>query len=283
MADNYLERKMEDLRSGRLQNSNLPPAPRSPRKGMLQVPFPSRRVLVTGGANGIGLATVRAFLKAGCKVAVIDIDRENGEKLAHDEGVRFYHTDLSDKNALENALENLLAAWKDLDIVVSNAGISVFQPLEESDTDTFDRILDINLRPAYIIARKWAQHRQRYPFPNSYGGRMITVASTRHIQSECGSEGYSASKGGIASLTHALMMSLSKFGITVNCISPGWINTGDPSTITEADRAQHPSRRVGTPEDIARVCVFLALPDNDFINGADIPVDGGMTRKMIYV
>lgn len=111
---------------------------------------------------------------------------------------------------------------------------------------------------------------------------MITISSTRHIQSEKGTEAYSASKGGVASLTHALMQSLSEFGITVNCISPGWIHTGNPEDLSQTDKLQHPSRRVGTPEDIARLCLFLSLPGNDFINGADIPVDGGMTRKMIY-
>lgn len=283
MADNYLEQKMEDLRSGRLQNSNRVAAAAATRKGCIRVPFPARRVLVTGGANGIGLAVAQAYLRAGCKVAIMDIDRGKGEKLAHDEGVRFYHIDLADRRALESALENLFSAWKDIDIVVSNAGISTFQSLEESDPEMFDRVIDTNLRPAYIIARRWAQHRRKYPMPGSFGGRMITISSTRHLQSEKGTEGYSASKGGVASLTHALMMSLSEFGITVNCISPGWIHTGDPEELTEADHLQHPSRRVGKPEDIARVCIFLSLPDNNFINGADIPVDGGMTRKMIYV
>lgn len=101
------------------------------------------------------------------------------------------------------------------------------------------------------------------------------------MQSEAGTEAYSASKGALASLTHALMMSLSEFGITVNSISPGWILT-KPEEVSDADRLLHPSRRIGEPEDIARLCLFLAAPGNDFINGADIPVDGGMTHKMIY-
>lgn len=284
MADNYLERKMDDLRSGRLQNSNKATVTSAPvaKKGYIQVAFPARRVLVTGGANGIGLAVTRSYLKAGCKVAVFDIDSEKGEKLAHDEGIRFYNTDVSDCQALEKALYNLLEAWKDIDIVVSNAGIFQCSTLEESETTFFDQIINTNLRPAYIMARIWAAHRRRFPIPNSFGGRMITISSTRHIQSEKGTEAYSASKGGVASLTHALMQSLSEFGITVNCISPGWIHTGNPEDLSQTDKLQHPSRRVGTPEDIARLCLFLSLPGNDFINGADIPVDGGMTRKMIY-
>lgn len=283
MADNYLEQRMEDFRSGKLSSTNRQMAVNSLRKNGLNIQFPPRKVLVTGGANGIGLAIVRSFLKTGCKVAVIDKDGTAGEKLAHNEGVRFYNVDLSDREELENALSNLFSAWKDLDIVVSNAGISTFQPLEDSDPDMFDKIIDTNLRPTYIIARAWARHRKKFPIPNNFGGRLITISSTRHIQSEKGTEGYSASKGAIASLTHALMMSLAEFGITVNCISPGWIHTGVPNVLTEADHKQHPSGRVGKPEDIARLCVFLSLPDNNFINGADIPVDGGMTRKMIYI
>lgn len=282
MADNYLERRMEDLRSGRLRPSASRPRA-AVRKDTLQVSFPPRRVLVTGGAGGIGLGVVRAFLKAGCKVAVMDNDKENGDRLAREEGVRFYCLDLADSDKLEHDLADLLHAWKDLDIIVSNAGISSFNGLEEETTEHFDRVIDVNLRPAFLLARGWARHRRRYPMPNDYGGRMILISSTRHIQSEAGTESYSASKGGVASLTHSLMMSLSEFGITANCISPGWIHTGDSSELTDADRNQHPSRRVGTPEDIAGLCIFLSLPGNDFINGADIPVDGGMTRKMIYV
>lgn len=281
MADNFLERRMEDLRSGRITSSTSS-RNEKPRKGYLQIPFPPRRVLVTGGANGIGLAVIRAFLHIGCKVAVIDRDEEAGKQLAKTEGIRFYPIDLMDVEATEKAIDDILKAWHDIDIIISNAGISTFKPLIESSITEFQYIIDINLRPAYVIARKLAIHRKNLPYPNTYGGRVILISSTRHIQSEAGTEAYSASKGAIASLTHALMMSLSEFGITVNCISPGWIDTKD-SQLSEADHLQHPSRRVGKPDDIARLCVFLATPVNDFINGADIPVDGGMTHKMIYV
>lgn len=279
MADNYLERKMEDLRSGKLANTSYKPAPA--RKGHLYIPFPSRRVLVTGGANGIGRAIAKAFLKAGCKVAVFDNDREAGEMLAKIDGARFYNLDLADVAATEKAVADLISAWRDIDIVVSNAGVSEFKSLEDTTVDDFRRILDINLQPAFIIARGLAIHRKHLPLQNSYGGRFIIISSTRHIQSEAGTEAYSASKGALASLTHSLMMSLSGYGITVNCISPGWINSNN-STLSPEDHLQHPSRRVGVPEDIAALCLFLAAPGNDFINGADIPVDGGMTRKMIY-
>ncbi len=114
-------------------------------------------------------------------------------------------------------------------------------------------------------------------------GRIINIASTRWAQSEPDSEGYAASKGGIVSLTHALSASFSGSGVTVNCVSPGWIETGDYGVLSAADHAQHPSGRVGRPGDIARVCLMLADPRNGFIDGENIVVDGGMTRKMIYV
>ena len=134
---------------------------------------------------------------------------------------------------------------------------------------------------AYVLKYKEFQPKQPYRIhrTNQGGkpayGRIINLCSTRYRQSESGTEGYAASKGGIASLTHALMMSLSPLGITVNSISPGWVENAQYPAITEADHVQHPSRRVGNPEDIARMCVFLCLPENDFINGENIMIDGG--------
>ena len=101
--------------------------------------------------------------------------------------------------------------------------------------------------------------------------------------SEPRSEGYAASKGGIYSLTHALALSLSEWNITVNSIAPGWIQTHDYAQLQPEDHSQHPSRRVGKPEDIARMCLFLCEENNDFINGENITIDGGMTKKMIYI
>lgn len=100
--------------------------------------------------------------------------------------------------------------------------------------------------------------------------------------SEPNSEGYAATKGGIVAITHALAASLSNDRITVNAISPGWIHTGDYSQLTTIDHDQHFSKRVGTPEDIARACLYLTAKENDFVTGINLVVDGGMTRKMIY-
>ncbi len=110
----------------------------------------------------------------------------------------------------------------------------------------------------------------------------MNIASTRAIMSEPNSEGYAATKGGIVAVTHALAASLSDDRITVNAISPGWIETGDYSNLRGADHEQHLSKRVGKPEDIARACLYLTSKENDFVTGVNLVIDGGMTRKMIY-
>ena len=134
----------------------------------------------------------------------------------------------------------------------------------------------------FITSRLLAIHRKEQSSPNPYG-RIINICSTRYLMSEPGSEGYAASKGGIYSLTHALALSLSEWNITVNSIAPGWIQTHDYDQLQPVDHSQHPSRRVGKPEDIARMCLFLCEENNDFINGENITIDGGMTKKMIYL
>ena len=154
--------------------------------------------------------------------------------------------------------------------------------LTETSVEDFDQILSINLRPVFITSRLLAIHRKAQDSPQHYG-RIINICSTRHLMSEPGSEGYAASKGGIYSLTHALALSLAKQHITVNSISPGWIQTQEYELLRPEDHTQHPSGRVGKPEDIARMCLFLCQEENDFINGENITIDGGMTKKMIYI
>ena len=164
----------------------------------------------------------------------------------------------------------------------NNAGISEFSPITETSVEDFDKILSINLRPVFITSRTLALHRKsqsrKSPVWQNY-----QYLFHRYLMSEPGSESYAASKGGIYSLTHALALSLADFHITVNCISPGWIQTNDYERLRPEDHAQHPSRRVGKPEDIARMCLFLCQEENDFINGQNIIIDGGMTKKMIYL
>lgn len=156
MADNYLERKMEELRSGRLSQGLSQRATTPRRGGMLQVPFPPKRVLVVGASCGVGAVICRKYQSAGCKVAMFDADREAGERLAHDAGIRFHPVDLDDEKDVEMAFGNLMAAWRDIDIIISATENA----------------------PLRLIAKLWAAHRRKFPIPTEYGGRLITITQS---------------------------------------------------------------------------------------------------------
>ena len=243
----------------------------------------NKRIFITGGAEGIGKALVQAFADVGNTVAFCDIDRLKGEELSGKTNTQFFLADVSRVYELENCLQSLFQQWGDIDVIINNAGISKFSPLTETSIDQFDHILSVNLRPVFITSKLLALHRSKQTgdSKNLYG-RIINICSTRYLMSEPNSESYAASKGGIFSLSHALALSLSPLHITVNCISPGWIHNSDYEQLLEADHLQHPSGRVGNPDDIARMCLFLCEEKNDFINAENIVIDGGMTRKMIY-
>lgn len=241
-------------------------------------------VFVTGGANGIGKAIVSTFCLAGADVTFCDIDKKRGERLCDElqkYNPSFIEVDVSDKDELWAALTDVVREKGNIDVVINNVGVSRFGDILDVSVEDFDKVLAINLRSVFITSKFLAQYRSQHEELNTYG-RIVNIASTRYLMSEASSEAYAASKGGVVSLTHALAVSLSRFNITVNCISPGWIETGDYHCLTSADHKQHPSGRVGMPADIAEACLFLCNPDNNFINGQNIVVDGGMTKKMIY-
>ena len=241
-------------------------------------------IYITGGAKGIGKAIVRLFCENGADVIFCDIDVKESNKLCNELSsykCSYHEVDISDAEALERSVNKAIEEKGNIDVLINNAGVSYFNSLLDTTVANFDEILDINLRPVFITARRLAKHREANPNLNTYG-RIINISSTRYLMSELDSESYAASKGAIVSLTHALAISLSKYKIIVNSISPGWIETGNYDMLSSQDHSQHPSGRVGKPNDIARTCLFLCQPDNDFINGQNIIIDGGMTKKMIY-
>ena len=294
MADNYIEKQQELYEArkaawkqaqkyGKKKSTTVHPVKSASCTPMASKPeTSSKRVFITGGAEGIGKAIVEAFCLSGDQVAFCDINETAGQETAKATGSIFHKVDVSDKDALESCIQRILSEWNDIDIIINNVGISQFSSITETSVEDFDKILSINLRPVFITSRLLAIHRKEQSSPNPYG-RIINICSTRYLMSESGSEGYAASKGGIYSLTHALALSLSEWNITVNSIAPGWIQTHDYDQLRPEDHSQHPSRRVGKPEDIARMCLFLCEENNDFINGENITIDGGMTKKMIYI
>mgnify|MGYP001728962394 CR=1 FL=1 len=243
-----------------------------------------RRVFVTGGAHGIGKGIVEAFARQGNEVVFCDIDSTLGAQTAAETGARFCQLDVTDAVSLERCMRELFETWGDIDILVNNVGICPFKPLPELSIEEFDRVIATNLRPVFITSRQLVLHRQQNG--NHSYGRIINLCSTRYLQSEAGTEAYSASKGGIYSLTHSLAVSLAPFHITVNAIAPGFIETSwhknrTPESYERINRkiALH---RFGTPEDIARACLFLCDEANDFLNGQTLTIDGGATIRMIY-
>ena len=239
-----------------------------------------RRVFITGGAHGIGRAMVEAFCQEGDKVAFCDINAELGKEVQDATGAQFYPIDVTDKDKLEACLQDMAESWGDIDIIINNVGVGNFKPITEITVEEFDKVISTNLRSAFITARFMACLRQKNG--NNQYGRIINLCSSRYLMSEPGTEGYSASKGGIYSLTHALSVSLAPFRITVNAIAPGWIHVQEDEVLRDIDHDFHPSGRVGMPHDITRMAVFLCQEGNDFVNGQTITIDGGVTRKMIY-
>lgn len=242
--------------------------------------FQNKTVVITGAAQGIGRSVATHFAKAGANVVIVDIEHDLGVQLAGElqkEGYSaiFIETDVRSEENVRQTMEMAASRFGGLHILINNAGKAKWiSPLELSLED-WDDIIQTNLRSAFLCSREAAKLMKS-------GGAIINLASTRAVMSEPNSEGYAASKGGILALTHALASSFSELNITVNSISPGWIETGDYDALRPSDHAQHFSNRVGKPDDIARACLYLANPENDFITGTDLTIDGGMTKKMIY-
>lgn len=229
----------------------------------------NRTALVTGGAKGIGRAIALRLRQEGWNVAILDRDRLTGLDGAHGEV-----GDVGDESAVKEVIARTLDRFGRLDAVVSNAGIMIRKPVTELSLAEWRRVLDTNLTGAFLLA-KHASDGLR-----TARGAMVLIASTRAHQSEPDTEAYSASKGGLVALTHALAISLGP-AVRVNCVSPGWIDTA-AEPLSPADHAQHPVGRVGRPEDVAAIVGWLLGPESGFVTGAEFVVDGGMTRKMIY-
>lgn len=242
--------------------------------------YKTKTVLVTGGASGIGRTLAGGYAALGARVIIAD-KSPAGESCAGEIGAHFYHINLADARACEDMMVRLLAEYGDIDILINNAGLGKNTPLDECPVELWDYILAVNLRAPFILAREFFRHYKQNGYTNRYG-RIINMSSSRYLMSEPDTEPYSASKGGIVSLTHAIAASTAGYKITVNAVSPGWICSAGYESLTEAEHKQHTSGRVGRPEDILSACLYLTGEQNDFINGQNITVDGGMTKKMIY-
>lgn len=250
--------------------------------------LPEKVAIVTGGGQGIGKAIAKRFLQEGLKVVIAEIDEAAGmateAEYKHIGSILFIQTDVSDENSVINLIRETQNNFGRIDVVVNNAARSQPEnsPLTELTLEEWNRTIATNLSSVFLCSKYSAIHLQKNQ------GTIINIASTRALMSEPNTEAYSASKGGVVSLTHALAISLAP--IRVNCISPGWIDVSEwqqaksnQTELTKQEHQQHPVGRVGKPEDIASLAVYFASPDAAFITGTNFIVDGGMTKKMIYL
>jgi NAD(P)-dependent dehydrogenase (short-subunit alcohol dehydrogenase family) len=248
----------------------------------------SKVSIVTGGGQGIGKAIAQRFMRDGMAVVLAETDEEAGhatERELRETGtVRFVHADVGNEADVQALMLTTVGDFGRLDVLINNAGISRNGPMTELNLQDWDRVLRVNLTGAFLCAKHAAPHLQRAR------GAIINIASTRALMSEPNTEAYSASKGGLIALTHALAISLGPT-VRVNAISPGWIDVSawkkpgraEQTMLRPEDHAQHPTGRVGRPDDVAGLAAYLVSDEASFITGQNFVIDGGMTHKMIYV
>jgi len=226
-----------------------------------------KTVLVTGGAKGIGAAIADLLAARGYDVAVADLVP----------GPFFsVKCDVSREASVRSCVRAVIKRFARLDALVNNAGIAgpANGPLEKLALAEWNRRIATNLTGAFLMAKHCLPHLR------ASGGSVVNIASTRALQSEPDTEAYAASKGGLVALTHALAVSLGP-RVRVNCISPGWI--AHQAVKRRKDHAQHPVGRVGRDADVAELVAYLLSDAAGFITAQNFVIDGGMTRKMIYV
>ncbi len=223
--------------------------------------FKGKTAVVTGGAHGIGKCIAEEFAKNGASVEIIDIA----------EGSHFVG-DLSKKADIEAFAQHVISRHGSVDYLVNNA-IPLMKGIDECSYEDFEYALAVGVTAPFYLSKLFSPCFGK-------GACIVNISSSRDRMSQPQTESYTAAKGGISALTHAMMMSFSG-RVRVNSISPGWIDT-DYKVYEGADAYQQPSGRVGDPLDIANAVLFLCSDKAGFINGENICIDGGMTKQMIY-
>ena len=228
----------------------------------------AKNIIITGGARGIGRCLAEEFTKQGDTVFVIDKDLP---EVATD-GVVYYQGDISSREVLEEFRCFVLAKVDKIDVIVNNA-IPMMKGIDECSYEEFQYAMSVGVTAPFYLVKLFMDSL-------APGASVINMSSSRDRMSMPQTESYTAAKGGIAALTHALAVSLAGKA-RVNSISPGWIDTA--YTVYEGpDATQQPAGRVGNPMDIANMVLFLCSDKAGFITGENICIDGGMTHQMIY-
>ncbi len=223
--------------------------------------FQNKVAVITGGSHGIGKCIAEEFEKNGARVCVIDVNPD-----------AWFVGDIGDPATLEAFAEKVLGTYGAVDYLINNAP-PLFKGIDTCSYQEFSRALAVGVSAPFYLAKLFSPH-------FAPGGSIINISSSRDRMSQPQSESYTAAKGGIAALTHALAVSLAG-KVRVNSISPGWIDT-DYTVYEGPDATQQPAGRVGNPLDIANMVLFLCSEKAGFITGENICIDGGQTRLMVY-
>lgn len=242
------ERKLTDL----LKNT---------KRGNVNAMSENKTAVVTGGAHGIGKCIAEEFRKAGVKVYVIDIAEGD-----------HYVGDISDKSVLEAFADTVIRESGGIDYLINNA-LPLMKGIDDCSYEEFQYALAVGVTAPFYLAKLFSPYFRE-------GASIVNISSSRDRMSQPQTESYTAAKGGIAALTHALAVSFAG-KVRVNSISPGWIDT-DYIVYEGPDALQQPAGRVGDPMDIANMVMYLCSDKAGFITGENICIDGGMTRQMIY-
>lgn len=239
-----------------------------------------RVCIVTGAGRGIGRAIARKFLAEGARVVACDlVFPEEMRDLAKLGPLKTLTGDVSDAAFCQHLIIAATAEWGELDVLMNNAGIAVFEPFLEHSLEAWQHIQKINLEATFMLAQKAA----RRMVAQNKGGAIINMASTNGHRGEAGLAAYNASKSGVVSLTQTMAVELGAHNIRVNCVAPGHIETAlareggaDEKHINEYLR-KIPLGRAGKPDEVANLCAFLASDEAAFISGTSVIIDGGQT------
>lgn len=239
--------------------------------------FTDKVAIVTGGASGIGLASVKDLLAEGAKVVIADFSDKGDEvaaSLGDESSVIFVKTDVTVEDDVKNVVEKAVSQFGSLDIMVANAGIARDGNITDMSYKQWSDTIDINLSGVFL-SDKYAIEQMR---KQGHGGAVVNMGSIHSFVGKVGVTAYASAKGGVKLLTQTLGATYASEGIRVNAVAPGYIDT---PLIAGADKdalvALHPAGRLGKPEEIGKVVSFLASDDASFVNGITLLADGGYT------
>jgi len=249
-----------------------------------------KAALITGGGSGIGLATAFAFLREGARVVISDVSEDRGREAierAKAEGheIAFVRGDVSKEADAARMVSEVVDRFSRIDVLFNNAGILIEKPAHELMEEEWDRVLGINLKGVFLVSKHAIPHMMR-----QQSGAIVNTGSVNSLVGDVGDPAYCASKGGVGLLTKAMALDYAPHGIRVNAVCPGWVETrmfrqeADARGVSVDEYrsyagSHHPIGRVGRPEEIANVVVFLASEESSYMTGSLVVVDGGFTSR----